>query len=304
MTTDQTSSILWLWVLQVAWWLAYMLPLALAVIAIVLGFRRLNRRARAIEAEPVAPGPGGFLKIIRDKSSHVAISRFMLYLILGGMALGGMLALFLQSFIQPEVERAVEQGDLLKPEAADSVQSGASLDLILFLSLVVGVLTFVFVIYTYRSLCRRAAEMVSQRADQSPRPLLVRWFHDRKRIGVLAMVIGGWLFFGLLMQVVGLMVIIIPVPEFLTNLSFRWTATVLICLLAVGMALLLFALYAPAVWMALRHFKLEVRYYEENEIFRTLVNVVTVFGAGAFGALLTMHLLTYLGTVFWPSIFH
>jgi hypothetical protein len=304
MTTDQTSSILWLWILQVAWWLAYMLPLALAVIIIVLGLRWLNRGARAIEAEPVEPGIGGFLKIIRDKSSHMAISRSMLYLILGGIALGGMLALFLQSFIQPEVEKAVQQGDLLKPEAAYSVRAGASLDLILFLSLVVGLLTVVFVIYTYRSLRRRAAEMVSQGADRSPRPLLVRWFHDRKKIGALATVIGGWLLFGLLMQVVGLMVIIIPLPEFLTNLSFRWTATVLICLLVVGMALLLFGLYAPAVWMALRHFKLEVRYYQENATFRTLANVVAVFGAGAFGALLSMHLLTYLGTVFWPSIFH
>ena len=46
MTTDQTNSLLWQWILQVAWWLAYMLPLAPAVILIALGIRWLHHRAR------------------------------------------------------------------------------------------------------------------------------------------------------------------------------------------------------------------------------------------------------------------
>ena len=59
MTTDQTSSILWLWILQIAWWLAAMLPLAVAGILIALGLRALHRRARAIEKKPVSSEPGG-----------------------------------------------------------------------------------------------------------------------------------------------------------------------------------------------------------------------------------------------------
>jgi hypothetical protein len=37
MTAAQTSSLVWLWVLQIAWWLAAMLPLAAAGILIALG---------------------------------------------------------------------------------------------------------------------------------------------------------------------------------------------------------------------------------------------------------------------------
>jgi hypothetical protein len=48
MTADQTSSLLWLWILQIAWWLAAMLPLAAAGILIALGLRALHRQARAI----------------------------------------------------------------------------------------------------------------------------------------------------------------------------------------------------------------------------------------------------------------
>jgi hypothetical protein len=304
MTTDETSSIFWLWISQIAWWLVPMLPLVLSVIIIVLGFRWLNRRARAVEAKPVEPGYGGFLKTLHNKFSHMAIGQSMLYLIAGGLALGGILTLFLQSLIQPAIEKAVEQGEILKPETAHSIRQSASLDLILFLALVLGAITVVFMICTYRSLRQRASQMASQVAEEAPRPLLVRWFHDSKKIGLLATMISGWFCFGLLMQVVGLIVFIVPLPESLANLSFPWAATVLVWVFVVVMGLLLFTLYAPAVWMAFRDFKLDIRYYQGNSTFRMIVNVGTVFAVGAVGALVTMRLLSYLGTVFWPSVFH
>lgn len=34
---EQTSSLLWLWILQIGWWLGWMLPLALAGVLIALG---------------------------------------------------------------------------------------------------------------------------------------------------------------------------------------------------------------------------------------------------------------------------
>jgi hypothetical protein len=305
MITDQTTSILWLWILQVSWWLAYLLPLAAAVILIALGFRWLHRRARDIESKPVEAGPGGFGKLLRDKFSHMAIGQSMLYLIIGGLALGGMLALFLQSFIEPEVQKAVEQGNLMKPETPAPSGQGDPINFILFLALVLGALTVVIGIYTYRSLRQRATEAASHLTGREPaRPLLVRWFHDSKKMGVLALVIGGFLCFGLLMQVVGLIVFIVPLPESLTNQSFQWAATAVIWVIVAMGVLMFLAFLAPPVWMALRHFKLEVRYYQENPTFRIAVNVSTVFGAGAFGALLSMHLLNYLGRIFWPAIFH
>lgn len=292
MTTDQPPPILWLWVLQVAWWLAYMLPLAAAVILIALGFRWLHRRARDIEAKPVETGPGGFVKLLRDKFSHMAIGQSMLYFIIGGLALGGLLALFLQSFIQPEVKKAVEEGGLLKPEAAVPPTQGDPIDFILFLALVVGALTVVMGIYTYRSLRQRATAAAAHLTGREPvRPLLVRWFHDSRKMGVLALVIGGFVCFGLLMQVVGLIVFIVPLPETLTNLSFQWATTAVIwVLVAAGMVLFL-APFVLAGWMGVRHFKLELRYYRENPTFRMMTNVSTGLFAGFFGALLCVNLM-------------
>ena len=296
MTTDQTSSLLWLWVLQVAWWLAYMLPLAAAVIFIALGLRWLHRRARDLEAKPVEAGPGGFVKLLRDKFSHMAIGQSMLYLIIVGLALGGMLAFFLLSFIKPEVQKAIEPGDLIKPEAVAPPGQGDPVDFILFLALVMGALTVAMGIYTYNSLRQRATEVAAHLTGREPsRPLLVRWFHDSKKMGVLALVIGGWFCFGLLMQVVDLIIFIVPLPETLTSLSFQWAETAVIWVLVALGGLIFLAFLAPPVWLGVRHFKLELRYYRENPTFRLLTNVFVAFFAGFFGALLCANLMYRLG---------
>jgi hypothetical protein len=296
MTTDQTSSILWLLILQIAWWLAAMLPLAVAGILIAMGLRALHRRARAIEKKPVSSEPGGYVNLLRDKFSHMAIGQSMLYLILGGLALGGMLGLLLQSFIQPEVQKAVKQGDLIRPEAAAPTSQGDPINFILFLALILGTLTVVIGIYAYHSLRQNATEAAAHLTGREPsRPYRVKWFHDSKKMGVLVMVIGGWVCFGLLMQLAGLIVFIVPLPESLTNLSFQWATTAVILVLVAAAVLLLLAPFIPAVWMGIRHFKLEARYYRGNPTFRLLTNISTAFFAGFFGALICANLMYRLG---------
>jgi hypothetical protein len=296
MTTPQTSSLLWIWILQIAWWLAVMLPLAAAGIFIALGLRALHRRARDIEKKPIESEPGGFLKLLRDKFTHQALGQSMLPLILAGLALGGLVGFFFQRLIQPGVQKAIESGDLLKPEAAAPPGHGHSLDFIFLLALVVGTITVVLAVHTYRSLCRRAANLAGSLASrEAPRPLLVRWFHDSKKMGLIALVIGGWVCFGLIMQVVGFIFLVIPWPAGLTNVSFPWATTAVILVLVAGGAVLFLAPFVLGVWMAVRHFKLEFRYYQENPTFRLMVNVSAALGAGIFGALLFMNLLHRLG---------
>jgi large-conductance mechanosensitive channel len=304
MTSDQTTSLLWLWVLQIAWWLAAMLPLAGAVILIALAIRWLHRRARAIEKKPVEPGPRGFLNLVQDYISHLTIGKAVVPAIIGGLALGGLLAVYLQGFIQPEVHKVIEQEDFLKPEAAETPIQGVSLDFILLLALVFIVFTVFLSVRMYRSLSQRAAELAAQLEGQdAPRPLLVRLFHDSRKLGILVLVIGAWLFFGMAMQVVSLLVLVVPLPRSVAGLSFPFATTAVIWLLLALMVVVSLAFYGPAVWMGVRNIQLQFRYYQENRTFRILTNVVAAFGAGAFGALLNMHLLDYLGRLFWPSIF-
>jgi hypothetical protein len=79
MGSDQNYSLLWLWVLQVAWALAAWLPLALVAILIALAIRWLHYRAKSIEGKKVEPGFVGFLKIIRDYTTHLTIGKAMFH---------------------------------------------------------------------------------------------------------------------------------------------------------------------------------------------------------------------------------
>jgi hypothetical protein len=298
MITDQASSLLWLWILQVAWWLTAMLPLAVAGILIALGLRALHRRARAIEKKPVPSEPGGFKNLLRDKYTHQALGQSMLFLILGGLALGGLVGFFLLGLLQPVAQKGIESGDVLKPEAAAPAGNGPSLDLISFLALMVGAVTVGVAVRTYHSLCRRAAELAeSLTSREASRPLLVRWFHDSKKMGLVALIIGGWVCFGLIMQIAGFILLVVPWPAGLTNVSAAWATTAVIMVLVAGAVVLMLSLYAPSVWMGVRHFKLDIRYYRGNPTFKLIVNVVAALGAGPFGALLLMNLLYHLGIV-------
>jgi len=216
----------------------------------------------------------------------------MISLIFGGLALGGLLGLFLQRLIQPGVQKAIESGGLIEPEVAAPPGHGPSLDFIFLLALVVGAVTVVLAVYTYRSLCQRAVELAeSLTSREAPRPLLVRWFHDSKNLGLVVLVIGGWVCFGLIMQVVGFIVMVVPWPAGLTDVSFPWATNAVIWVLVAAGVILFLVPFVLAVWMGVRHFKLEVRYYRENPTFRLMVNVATALGAGPFGALLFMNLL-------------
>jgi hypothetical protein len=302
MAADQISSLFYLWVLQIAWWLAAMLPLSAAGILVALGLQTLHRRARVIEKESVESKPEGFMKLLQDKFTHQAISQSMLFIIFGGLCLGGIVGLFLQGIIQHGVQKAVESGKFLNQGAGATSGNGSSLDLILLLALVIGVVMVVLAVHIYRSLCRSAEELVrSLTSRDATRPLIVRWFHDSKKMGLVVLVFGGWLCFGVIMQVVGFIVMVVPWPAGLPPFSFPWATNALIgILVAVGL-ILFFVLFALPVWMGVRNFKLDVRYYRENPTFRLIANVSSALGLGAFGALLFINLLHHTGIVPLPA---
>jgi hypothetical protein len=303
MGSDQNYSLLWLWVLQVAWALAAWLPLALVAILIALAIRWLHYRAKSIEGKKVEPGFVGFLKIIRDYTTHLTIGKAMFHSIILGLALGGTIAVGLQNFIQPQVEKVNEQ----KASPTDFVEyfgQRISIDFILVLALILSLFLIVIGLRVYRSLRHRASELAGRMGKaQSPRPLLVRLFHDSAKLGVLVLAIAGLLSFGMLMQIVGLMLVFLPLPRAITGMSFPHVITAFIWILS-GLGLVLFlAFFAPSIWMKLRNFKLQLRYYRDNRIFRTGINVYTSIFVCLVGALINMWLINYLGRFIWPSIF-
>ena len=238
----------------------------------------------------------GFVRLLQDKFTHQAFSQSILFILFGGLALGGLVGLYLQQLVQPGVQKTIESGSLLKQDINVPINSGPYLDFILFLSLLVGAVMVALAVHTYRSLCRDASEIaVSLRGREAPRPFLVKWFYDNRKIGLLALIIGGWICFGFIMQVVGFIVVVVPWPTGLTDVSFIWATNIVIWILGAAGVLLFLAPLALALWMGIRHFKLEVRYYQGNSTFRLIVNVATALGAGLLGSLLFMYLLDRLG---------
>lgn len=303
MTPNQNYSLLWVWVLQVAWALAAWVPLALVAILIALAIRWLHYRAKSIEGKKVEPGFIGFLKIARDYTTHLTIGKAMFLSITVGLALGGTIAVGLQKFIQPEVEKIIEQ----KASPTDFVESFGqhiSIDFILLLALILAPFLIVIALRVNRSLRQRASELAGRmEIHQSSRPLLVRLFHDSAKLGVLVLAIAGFLFFGMLMQIVYLILVFLPLPRAITEISFPHVTTAFVwILLGLGISLFL-AFFAPSIWMAIRNFRLQLRYYRDNRIFRIGVNVYTTILVCLVGGLLNMWLINYLGGFIWPSVF-
>jgi hypothetical protein len=151
---------------------------------------------------------------------------------------------------------------------------------------------------------QRAAELTGRLQTQySSRPLLVRLFHDSTKMGVLVLAIGGFLLFGMIMQIVNLILVFLPLPRAITELSFPFVFTIFIWVLSALGILLLLAFFGPSIWMGIRNFRLQLRYYRQNRFFRASVNVYTTIFVCLFGALLNMWLINYLGGWIWPSIF-
>ncbi|BEQ13274.1 hypothetical protein FAK_03400 [Desulfoferula mesophila] len=273
-----------------------MLPLAAAGFFITLGLRYLHRRALAIEAKPVDSTPGGLPEIFRDKFSHQVLGQSMLLVIFGGLALAGMAGLFLQMLIRPAVQSAVETQGITSENAPVPRDTGPSLDLIFLLALIVGAVTLGLAIYTYRYF-RRRAEVVAglYHGREAQRPLIVRWFHDSKTIGIVLLVIGGWLCFGMIMQVVGFILVAIPWPASLVNVSVPWATDAMIWILGIAGVVIFLLVLSPAIWMSVRHFKMDMGYYQSNRAYRRAVNIICAFGAAPIGGLLFIMLLGRLG---------
>lgn len=74
MNSGEATSVLWLWLLGLAWGLGPWLALALAALLATTASRALHRFARRIETRPVGPEFHGFLGIFRDAILHRAAS--------------------------------------------------------------------------------------------------------------------------------------------------------------------------------------------------------------------------------------
>lgn len=214
------------------------------------------------------------------------------------MALGGVLGLFLHRLIEPEVGKAVADGLGTPVEPVAAKAQGDPTDLILAAALLSGALVFGTALHVYRLLRRRATEAAGRLSGRVvARSLLVRWFHDSAKMGMLIVFIGAWLCFGAVMQIVGLVVMLVPLPASVMDLPLEWATPAMTAVLVAVGALMFGAMLGGPIWMAIRHFKLDIRYYRGNRRFRFLANAGATVTAGLVGALVFVSVLDRLGVL-------
>jgi hypothetical protein len=162
--------------------------------------------------------------------------------------------------------------------------------------------TVIIGVNVYRRLRRRAVELATRSAGRgAPKPVVVRLFYENKAIGIVILVIGCWVLWGLLCQIVGLAVFMFPGLRSLPSIPGVETAAI-VFLVVLGAAMFA-ALFAPSVWLSMRNFKLQFRYLRENRVARRLFYAQAVVLCGLIGIALNLYLINVLGHLLWPSVF-
>ncbi|UCH85553.1 MAG: hypothetical protein JSW50_07665, partial [Candidatus Latescibacterota bacterium] len=138
-------------------------------------------------------------------------------------------------------------------------------------------------------------------ARRAARPVVVRLFHDNKAIGIVVLVVGCWIVWGFLCQVVGLAIFMVPGLSSLPSIPGVETAAI-VFLVVLG-SIMFAAFFAPFVWMSSRNLKLQFRYLRENRVARQLFHANAVVLCGLSGSLLNLYLIDLLGQLLWPGVF-
>jgi hypothetical protein len=167
----------------------------------------------------------------------------------------------------------------------------------LVMALVAGVAT-VMVHRRLRSRAKRGAESLE---SWSPRPLLVRIYHDRPTAGIFVSIVGGWFFFAFLMQPVGMLVFLAP-PDLLERVSLPNPEWILlgIAVLFVGGAVVVAFLPLARHWWRLRALEWNAFRLSGFSLPRPIPMALLV---GVLGYLVNMVILGALGRRLFPSLF-
>jgi hypothetical protein len=291
----ETLQVLRLWLLGLVWSYGTWVVLALALGGGVLLFARLDRIAEAVERGPILDGWRGIPGILRNRAFLAACVDAMKLVLVGALALTGVAMAAFQGFVAGQLE--AEPVDLAE---LPSLEIG--LDFLLLGAVVVFAVTVVGGVMTWRTLRSRAEAWVAAPAGR-PVPLLVRLYLRPRLAGVLLLVLGGYLLFGAMMQVFYLVVLVLPLPRWLLEISVSgatWLAIAVLTVLWLGVVLVM---AAPFARLRLRALHFWLRELAENRIALACLRVSVAVGVLLLGFYLDVWLLQALGTRFFPDWF-
>lgn len=127
-------------------------------------------------------------------------------------------------------------------------------------------------------------------------------FHDNKKAGAALLFVGGWMFWGMAMQFVGLVALALP-KEWVNSISMPWVMTLAIGFLMLFWLLLFASMLSPILWMAWRSLNLQLRHLGQNRPLRRAAYLWTAVLGGLLGLVVNMYLVEITGRTFWPEVF-
>ncbi len=294
-----TIHILRLWLLGLVWAYGSWLVLALALGGGVLAFAWLDRLAAARESGRIEEGWRGVPGMIRNRLALSSLVSILKVVTVGAVALVGLATMGLQDFVREQLpdETALPSDEL--PFAKE-----ISFDFIMLGGVVLLAMTVAAGALAWQALHRRAAAWSSSGASRGRPPLLVR-FYLRSRLAVLLLlVLGGYLVFGLVMQLFYLLVLLLPLPASLLTVSVPHVTLLTVFVLTLLWLGLVFVLLAPFTRLWLRRVNLWLREITENRIALATWKLSVVGFVFFFGFVFDLWLLEELGAAWFPRWFH
>jgi hypothetical protein len=304
MTPDQSTFQLWL--LGLVWTLGPWLALGFAAVIATLVVTKISHLARDVEKRPVKQGVSGFFGVVRDSWIHGTLTGSTIYVLIGCIMFGGFAAAGIQGLVQRTIQEpvpgAIEDRIVVPPMKGPDSSNDGVLDLIILGGLIMACVTVMIGVVAYRRLRRKAVEIASRLpARCGSRPLVVRLFCDKKTTGIAILVVGCWMFWGFLSQVVGLAIYMTPSLSSLQSIPGVETAAI-VFLMILGVAMF-GVMFAPFAWLSARNIRLQFRHLRQNRVTQRLFYVKAVVLCGLLGCLLNMYLIDLLGHLFWPGVF-
>lgn len=310
MSSEAPPSILWLWVLGLVWGLGPWLALGLAAVLAALAWQRIHLFARKIEGRPIQDGFSGYITAYRHALLHSVLAKGTLFVFFGCVAFAGLLAAGIWGLVQKSLEGITPDAlEEVLPPPTTTVDPGASaasgmLDWIILVALLLAGVTIIIGFKAYRRFRQRALASVSRSTGRgTPRPLVVRLFHDNRRIGIIVTVVGCWILWGTLTQFAGLLFLVVPKAAALTYRPIPGAMTAGIVFLVIIMVCMNGIFLGPFVWLSLRNMRMQFRLIEENRVARRILNAQVIVFAGLLGALLNLYVIDLLGRSLWPAVF-
>ncbi|WP_343082515.1 hypothetical protein [Ostreiculturibacter nitratireducens] len=302
---DFDTAVWLLWLYQFAFALLPGIALLAATIGVFLVYEFAEGVLARRQRQPFDPG----LRGVPD----IALSHILAALFLWGVRtalsiavafVGLVVILLIDRMRDPVQETARRLED--RPLFTGTFEPQLSTDFVILLSLFGTGVSLISVVSLYVSLRRLARDWRARSATAGadrPEPLIVRLFGEVRFAGLAVMFVLLYPVLGIVMQMVWAVVLLVPLPVTMTQISVPGGFTMIVWVLATMWLMMIAVLSSPIVGILKRWILMTLAHYRANLVFQILLKVLFAFWVGVLGLAIAMLVQLETGEWLYPSHF-